>query len=107
MTVALGLLLVWMLQATAYGIAAKLVAYFGDRSLRLGQCWNLAAASLMPGTLLMVTAIVLYGLQIVDLIDLSALFVLHLVISWIYISMALLRIPRIRTAFPPSANPFS
>ena len=105
--VALGLLLAWLILATAYGIVTRLVAYFGDRSLRLGQCWNLAAASLMPGALLMVTAIVLYGLQVVDLIGLSALFVLHLVISWVYLFMAPLRIPRMRTVFSSSANPFA
>lgn len=103
--VGVGLILTWLILATAYGIAARLIAYFGDRSLGLGQCWNLAAAALMPGALIMILGIVFYGLQMVDLIGLSMLSVLHFIVGWVYLAFAPLRAPRNADA-TPATNPF-
>jgi hypothetical protein len=106
LSITLGLLVIWLGLATVYAVFVRSIAYFGDRSLRLGQCWNLAAAALMPGALLMVIAIVLYGLHGVDLIGLSVLSVLHLATGWVYILVAPFSAMRLSDIQAPPANPF-
>jgi hypothetical protein len=95
MAVGLGLLVIWTVLAAIYTPVIRVIAYFGDRSLRLGQCWNLAGAALMPGALLMVLAIVLYGSQVIDLIGLIVLSAFHFVLGWVYVSVAPLSAPRL------------
>jgi hypothetical protein len=98
------LFVIWAVLATIYVGPAKLVAYYADRDLTAGQCWLLASAALMPGALVMVLGIVLYGCQVLDLISLGVFVAAHLLVGWIY----LLASPcRVRRNIPEKVNPFN
>ena len=89
------LMLLWLILATVYAFPLRLLAYFGNRSLTLGQSWKVAGAALMPGAALMEAGLVLYGAQWLDLVGLSLLTALHLLVGWIFLAMSLGRVPRI------------
>src|SRR5262245_22139962 len=52
----------WYVLATIYCPFLRLYAFFKDRQLTLAGSWKLAAASLLPGSLLVTAGLVLYGL---------------------------------------------
>jgi hypothetical protein len=79
-----GLMASWAALATLYFFPVWLVGFFFSRALDLRASWKLAGAALMPGALLLVIAILLYGLGVVDLVQLFAAFAAHLLIGWIY-----------------------
>lgn len=101
----IGLLVIWSVLATFYFPPVWLLAHFTGRDLNFRQSWRLSGAALMPGALLMAAAILLYGSGFLDLIALGFIFGAHLVLSWIYLFISLLFVPRIPAAAPP-ANPF-
>ena len=52
-------------------------------------------------------AILLYGFNRLNLVGLLFAWLLHLVISWIYLGIAPTRLPRLAGAPPRRGNPFS
>ncbi|HWI56658.1 MAG TPA: hypothetical protein VNZ22_05495 [Bacillota bacterium] len=102
-----GLFASWTLLATLYSGPVWLVAFFADRDLTLNQSRRLAGAALMPGALFFTGAIVLYGLAVLDLVQLTAAAVVHLVITWGYLFASPLLLPRRPDVAPANANPFS
>jgi hypothetical protein len=101
-----GLMVSWMLLATLYCVPAWLIGFFGNRELGLGGSWRLAGASLMPGALFMVAAIILYGLGGLDLVRLGAAAAAHLVIGWVYLLVSPTTVPRHAQAEATKLNPF-
>jgi len=99
-----GLFASWLALATVYFPVAWVLAYFKDRRLTARGAWKLAAASLLPGALLVCAGIVLYGLGIADLLRLLVLWLAHFAVGWVYLVMAPLRLPRVTAK--PTANPF-
>jgi hypothetical protein len=95
----------WALLATLYSAPAKVAAWFGDRKLSWGGAWKLSAAALMPGALLLVAGLALYGTEAVDLIGLSCFFAAHFVVGWIYVGGAIFFLER--ATAPPAKNPFT
>src|SRR5258708_14738349 len=79
--VVLGLLIGWALRASVFCWVVRLIAFFNHRDLKLAGSWALAAATAMPGALLLTAGILLYGLGPVDLIHLLILAVLALVLG--------------------------
>jgi len=95
----------WALLALLYMAPAKFMAWFGDRKLTWGGAWKMCSAALMPGALLVVAAIVLYGREVVDLIGLACFYAGHFALGWIYVAAS---IPSLERAAPPAAkNPFA
>jgi hypothetical protein len=101
-----GLMLIWMLLSALYSLPAWLVGFFWNRNLRLGGSWRLAGASLMPGALLLTAAVVLYGLGVLDLLQLGVAAAAHLVIGWVYLCAGPLALPRHPLAAEVKKNPF-
>jgi len=108
----------WLVLATLYCPVARIYAFFKDRQLTLLGSWKLAAAALLPGALLTTAGIVLYGLELISLIQFLLLWALHLMVGWVYLFVSPLRLPRASDAAlaprdpfakprPASANPFS
>jgi len=84
-----------------------LVAFLADRQCSLGGGWRLAGAALMPGALLMCSAIVLYGWGAYDLVRLAAAGAAHVVIGWLYLCVSLLRLPPYEKTTAVRENPFA
>ena len=97
----------WALLATFYCGLVRVLGFFKDRDLNWGRSWRLASAALLPGTLLLPAAIFCYGLGVVDLLRLLLLFVLHLAVSWIYLVVSPVLVPRLPAVLPPGVNPFA
>jgi hypothetical protein len=87
------LLISWAALATLYVIFVRLIAFFNDRNASWGASWRLASAALMPGAVLLSSAIVLYGLALLDLIRFLVLAVLHLAVGWVYIILGTRMLP--------------
>ena len=104
--VMVGLLLLWALLATAYSGAAWVLGFFANREATLRGSWRLAGAALMPGALFLSGAGVLYGLGTLDLVQLLAAGVLHLLIGWIYLLLSPWWLPRHPQAAEGKGNPF-
>jgi hypothetical protein len=105
--VVLGLLIGWGLRASVFCWVVRLIAFFNDRDLNVAGSWRLAAATAMPGALLLSAGILLYGLGALDLIHLLILAVLRLVLGWVYLIVCPLLLPRLPAGRGRSANPFA
>jgi len=102
-----GLLASWLVLATLYCPIARLYAFFKDRQLTLPGSWKLSAAAQLPGALLAAVALVLYGQGVIDLIQFIVLWALHVAISWLYLFVSPLHLPRVSEVVPAlGANPF-
>ena len=80
-----GLLLIWALLATVYFLPVWLICFFANRDLNLRACWKLAAAALMPGATLVSVSLLLYELNVFDLVQFCFAFGMHFIIGWIYL----------------------
>ena len=100
-----GLLLVWAGLATVYAVPVWLVCFFWNRDLNFLASWKLAAASLMPGALLMSGALVLYEQHVFDLVQFCFATGMHLVLGWIYLFVSPMFLKRVLPA--ATQNPFA
>lgn len=102
-TVTLGLLLSWSLLATVYFLPVWFLGFFANRDLNFRQSWRLAGASLIPGALLMVAAVLLYNFGFLNLVSFGFVFAAHFVMGWIYQFVSLLFLPGLPAQ---NRNPF-
>jgi hypothetical protein len=100
-----GLMASWACLATLYFLPVWLIGFFANRECSLAGSWRLAGAAQMPGALFMCAAIVWYGWGAMDLVGLALAGAAHFVISWIYVFISLLRLPR-HPAAALKENPF-
>jgi hypothetical protein len=100
------LLLLWALVAAVYMVPAWALAWFGDRSLSWTGAWRLCSAALMPGSLLLASAILSYGWRALDLLGLSLFYLAHLIMGWVYLVGGVRATPRL-FAETSKQNPFS
>lgn len=96
----------WLMLATLYCPVARFYAFFKDRQLTVLGSWKLASAALLPGALLTAAGIVLYGLELIDLLQFLILWALHLIVGWVYLLVSPLRLPRASDAAAAPRNPF-
>lgn len=101
------LMTTWFLLAVLYAPPVWLLAFFINRDLRPVQCWRLAGAALMPGTILMGLGILLYGFGAVDLIGLGFITAGHFLLGWIYLFIGPLFLPRLPQTEILKKNPFA
>ncbi len=101
----ISLLLVWATLATLYFLPLWLICFFYNRDLNWLACWKLAAASLMPGALLMSAAIVFYELGAFDLVQFCFAAGLHFVIGWVYLFVSPMFLQR--AVSTEKKNPFA
>jgi hypothetical protein len=105
-TVVLGLWICWSLLALPYAVVARFVGLWFDARLTWPGAWRLAAATLLPGALVMAGAIAVYGGQRLNLVGLLLAVPIHIVIGWGYLLVAPARLPRVRAVQTKSSNPF-
>ena len=99
--VVLVLVVFWAVLAAIYMAPAKFVAWFADRYLPWRGAWRLASAASLPGTLVVMGAVILYGWSVIDLVGLSFFGAVHVLIGWIYLVGASCKVTRI---FPADSN---
>jgi len=92
--------------ATIYFVPAWLGGFFGNRDLKFFQSWRLAGAGLMPGALLMIATIVAYGFGVLDLVQLAAGVMAHVLIGWVYVFWGVWVTPKVSASAVPAKNPF-
>ncbi len=98
-----GLLVLWWLLATLYGLL--LWAFGGPvgRDLTFAESWRLAGASLLPPAILMTAAIGLYATRQLGLVGLLLAVPIHVVFGWLYCLGSLGSVPRLEAS---PDNPF-
>jgi hypothetical protein len=104
--VAVYVLTSWIALAIIYFGPVWLLGFFINRDLSLPASWKLAGAALMPGAFVMLAALLLYGLGLLDLVQMSFALVVHLVVGWVYLGVSPCFTPRIGEA-KPGSNPFT
>ena len=95
------LLLVWAVLAAVYMAPAKFIAWFADRYLTWGEAWRLASAALLPGALVVMGAVLLYGWSVIDLVGLSFFGAVNIIIGWVYLAGGSCKVTRL---FPADSN---
>lgn len=95
----------WTVLAAIYMPLVSLIAFFANRDLSITQSWRLSSATLLPGALIMVGIIFVYGLGAWDLPQLGLAVGLHLLVGWIYVFYTPFLLPRTPKAHS-RANPF-
>ncbi len=99
-------MLIWALLATLYSVPAWLIGFFANRELSLRGSWRLAGAALMPGAIFFTMAILMYGFVALDLVQLAAAAMAHIIIGWVYVLTSSLSCPRQRGIAAEKKNPF-
>ncbi len=99
------LLVAWWILGTFYFPAILLIGFFANRDLDWRASWKLSGAALLPGALLMIAGILLYGLSFFGLITFCFIFAAHFILDWLYLLFGLLFFPR-TSAAPSQGNPF-
>lgn len=97
----------WAVLAVLYAGPVWLIAFYANRDLDLTGSWKLAGAALLPGALVMATAITVYDLGALDLIHMGFILGAHLVLGWVYLVLGPLFLPRHPTATSRRGNPFA
>lgn len=105
--VLLAMMVGWAALASVYYWPVWLAAFFANRKLDPRAGWKLAGAALMPGAVLMIAAIVLYGLHAIDLVRFAAVSGAHLVVGWVYLFLSLIWLPKLPQTTDPRKNPFA
>jgi hypothetical protein len=105
-SVAMGLMTVWAILAAIYALPIWLLGFFANRDLTLCGSWRLSGAALMPGALLCIAAIFVYGCGGFGLIELALAVALHFVIGWFYLIAGLVRLPPHPDTLRVKENPF-
>jgi hypothetical protein len=97
----------WWLLATVYFLPVWFGGFFANRDLNFRRSWKLAGAALMPGALVMIMAIIVYGFGMLDLVQLAAAVGAHLIVSWVYLVWSVWAAPKLLASAAPPANPFA
>ncbi len=106
-TVVAALLVSWLALSLAYGLVVWFGAIVLGRPVPFRIARRLAGASLLPGSVLMVSAIALYATRQMGLIGFLVVAPLHIVVGWIYCAGGWTRLRRCGGDMDgPSENPF-
>ena len=96
----------WYFLATLYAAPVWLVGFYLNRDLDGRRSWRFCGAAVLPGALIMLAAISFYTLGVMDLVQLGFVFAAHIVVSWVYLIVAIFFVPRVSGELPPK-NPFT
>lgn len=103
--VAILLMASWYALATLYAGPVWFLGFFLNCDLDWRRSWRFCGAALLPGALLMLAAISFYALGVMDLVQLGFMYAAHIVVSWVYLSVAIFSVPKVKEGQTPK-NPF-
>lgn len=101
------LFLSWTILSLAYGVVVWLGGTAMGRPVPFRTARRLAGASLLPGCLLMASAIALYATRQLGLEGLLIALPLHIVLGWVYCAGSWTRLRREPTEPDSTSNPFA
>jgi hypothetical protein len=102
-----GLFASWLALALIAFPLIRLYAFFKDRQITLVGSWKLALASFLPGALITGGLIVLYGLEMIDLLRFLIGWSVHFFVGVGYLILAPLCLPKVPAAPAVNSNPFT
>lgn len=102
-----GVLLLWVVIATASFIPVRFVLYFFDRDVTLLGTWRVLMMALLPGAAVITTGIIGYSISQVTLSGLMVIGVLHLLVDAVFWAGACWRLPLTDRRAAAKANPFT
>jgi hypothetical protein len=108
-TVVIGLFISWAVLGVVYSWPVWLIAFYADRRLSWFGAWKIGAACLLPGALFLSLSIVGYTLHRMNLVQLLAAALLHIMIGWVYVLFAPFNLPEKDPDSrhkQPAGNPF-
>ncbi len=88
----------WALVALVYMPMIRIVSFLGGRDVTLLGCWKLCLAAFLPGTLLWISTMIMYGLSRVPLLGLPFVSAAYLIVHSIYVVFAVTRLPGVSVA---------
>jgi hypothetical protein len=103
--VAISLPIFWAVLATLGAGPVWLVGLFANRELKFWQSWKMAGAAWLPGTALLIAAVLFHGFGFIDLVQLLGAWVLYLVVGALFAMTGPLFVPKLSS--PAKRNPFS
>lgn len=106
LTTAIALMMVWAALSWAYALPSTLVCRFVDHTIPFAAVWKLCCAAQLPGSLLMSFTLILYSFRAVELVQLAFILGAHLVMSWVYIFLAIFFLPESAGRSTRTRNPF-
>lgn len=98
------LLLFWVVLAAIYSVPALLLGFYANRPSTFAERFKISAASFLPAALFLDAAILLYAQGQLTLVGLAVANLLHFVVGWAYLIIAMLQLPTVETS---KGNPFS
>lgn len=100
------LVLSWIVLSSIYVFPLRIWSFLWDRDAGLRECWRLAFGAQLPGALWVAVALFCYGFHRLNLPGFLACWVIHWLITWVYLLVVPLKWPRSRSAPQRVANPF-
>ncbi len=100
------LLILWWLQALIYALPAWGLAAIAKRSPGAGGAWKLCSAALLPATLILLGALLLYAVRAIPPTGLAIGGVISIVAGWCWILWAITKLPA-SPRKPTKSNPFN
>lgn len=99
------LMTTWAALACVYWLPVWLLSYLANRRAGVLGAWRLCGAAQLTGGLCMSTALVFYGLGLMDPVRLLVAFVAHFVVGWVYLGVSPMFLASARS--PVGGNPFT
>lgn len=94
----------WLALGMFYSAPALLFGFYVNRPTVFAERFKLCMASLLPAALFFAAAMVLYAIRQLSLVGLLVAWLLHIVLGWAYVAIAMLQLPAERS---PKGNPFA
>jgi hypothetical protein len=95
----------WWAMGLIYVPLVKVFTLFADRRITWAGAWRLSMAALLPGTLMVAAAILLYAFGTIDLFRLGLLYLLHFVAGLFFVITSPYFLPAVDPE-RPGRNPF-
>jgi hypothetical protein len=100
-----GLLALWWTLAVLYVLPVRVGAFYLDREITWKGAWRLAGAAVLPGALFMDLATLAYALNRLNLLHLLAAAAAHIVVGWIYVFAATIRLTPLKSGSTGAIRP--
>ena len=96
--------LTWLALGVLYSAPALLFGFYTNRPTIFPERFKLCMASLLPAALFFTAAMILYTMRQLSLVGLLVAWLLHIILGWAYVVVAMLQLPAERS---PKGNPFA
>jgi hypothetical protein len=96
--------LTWLALGVLYSVPALLFGFYIHRHTLFVERFKLCMAALLPAALFFAAAMILYTMRHLSLVGLLVAWILHILLGWTYVTVAMLQLPARKTT---AGNPFA